>query len=116
MIQAASASQRFGHPETTGCKCTLAAAQPIVRRQFGIIAMHECIAGQFFLNVIDGAKDTRVVRTCKLGDDHEQYTGIDGITSIILDKAVVFLIPAFVHDLLMDAVASWLPRFLWGGH
>src|SRR5207237_1296435 len=87
--------------------------KPVVCRRLGVVARDKRVAGQLLLNTLNCAQDTRIIWTGKPGEHHQQRTSVDGLTSIVLDKTAYLLVPALLHDFLVDLRAAGFPFSTW---
>src|SRR6266851_1064715 len=102
LLQTACTCQRLDQPEATDAKCSLLASKPIVCCQLRVVAIDMGVAGQLLLNTIYRLQHARIIRAGKPGERHEQGTGIDRLTPIVLHKTAHLLVPALFHDFLVD--------------
>ncbi len=108
--------QGFDIPETADAKRPFNAFEPVVCGLIHAIAVDMRGMRQFLLNAIQRLEHARVGRGREAGQRDQQRAGVNGVATIILHEALLFLAPALVHDLLEDGIAHLAPLLQGSRH
>src|SRR5215207_2359999 len=104
LVEAASLRQALDEPEGAEAEAPLVAPETVWGGFLGLVAVHERVVGELFLNAVEGREPARVGRPDELREGHEEERGVESVRAVVLDEAFLRRVPALLHDLLVDPV------------
>src|SRR5215204_4023561 len=116
VVEPASPGQAIDEPEGADVEGALEGSfEGIGGGVVDVVAAHEGVVGQLLLYPGERGEPARVCGTYKLHNRHQEQGSVEGLPPIDLDEALLLGVPAFFHDLLVDAVSLSRPGALTGG-
>src|SRR5215212_11182690 len=104
LVEAASLCQALDEPEGAETEAAFIAPETVWSCLIRLVAVHERVVGELFLDAVEGREPARVGRPDELREGHEEERGVEGVRAIVLDEAFLRRVPALLHDLLVDPV------------
>ena len=109
LVEFADAGEAFHVPEGADGEGAFVAFQAVGGAVLEFVAEDEDVGAQLLLDGFEGAEPARLLAAHEAQQWHQQGTGVEGVTALVLDVGLQVLVPEVIEDVFVDRIAYFPP-------